>query len=156
MTSQEGIISGIFEKNWQSITLYSFKLEGSDRFWRLGKDKPWFQIGDQIAFNERNSNVDLASIVIRNGGTTTTSEEPDAPPPTAQNESVSAAPAQSVGVVGDRIRKQAARRDATAIIVAALHTDALPWATNTAKSKKLDLLVLYVKQVTDMLLEIDA
>ena len=157
MTNQEGIVQGIFDKDWQSIKLWSFKLEGSDRFWRLGRDKPEFKEGDFIKFSERNSNVDPKSIeVLGTAGTTSTSDAPsDAPQPTAQSGSGSAVSAQSAKDVGERIRFQQARRDATNIIVAALHTDALPWASNTAKSKKLDLLVEYVKQVTNMLLEIE-
>jgi len=57
--------------------------------------------------------------------------------------------------VGARIRYQAARADATRVVVAALHTEALPWTAvqQKNKSKKLDLLTGYIKQVTETLLE---
>jgi len=56
--------------------------------------------------------------------------------------------------VGTRIRYQAARRDATSLVVAALHTDALPWTAVEQKNKgrKLDLLTGYIEQVTQTLL----
>ncbi len=46
-----------------------------------------------------------------------------------------------------------ARRDSTRVIVAAMQTDNLPWATNTPKGQKLDLLRGYIQVLTEQLLE---
>ena len=46
-----------------------------------------------------------------------------------------------------------ARRDATRVIVAAMETNNLPWATNTPKNQKLDLLRGYINVLSTQLLE---
>lgn len=46
-----------------------------------------------------------------------------------------------------------ARRDATRVIVAALETNNLPWATNTPKNQKLDLLRGYINMLTEQFLK---
>ena len=142
-TEVEGIVDVVSGKPWNSVVLHSFKLEGDDQWYRMGRISPHFQKGDKIRFSERNSNVLIETIQGGSG----------APQPTAPSASASAAPVVSAGAVGDRIRYQAARRDAANVVVAALHTDALPWASNVAKAKKLDLLTGYIEQVTKTLLE---
>ena len=46
-----------------------------------------------------------------------------------------------------------ARRDSTRVIVAALQTDNLPWATNVPKGQKLDLLRGYIRELTEQFME---
>lgn len=50
-------------------------------------------------------------------------------------------------------RTSDARRDSTRVIVAALQTDNLPWATNTPKNQKLDLLRGYIQVLTEQFME---
>jgi len=138
-TTQTGVVHSLHEKDWQGTMLYSFKVEGVERFWRLGQKVPEFKVGDYIKFTERNSNVDWDSIEPAKGPAPQVSPEPTMD-------------------VGERIRYQAARADAVRLIVAALHTDALPWTAvqQKTKSKRLDLLLGYVKQVTEQFLEEEA
>ena len=48
---------------------------------------------------------------------------------------------------------EAARRDACNVIVAALHTDSLPWNKALAKGKRLDMLRGYISELTTQFLE---
>lgn len=138
-TEQRGIVTSLHEKDWNGTMLYSFKLGDAARYWRLGQEQPPFDIGECIKFTERNSNVDVASI------------EKVASIPEDFTPTATAVPTVNVGA---RIQYQAARADATRLVVAALHTDALPWTAAQVKnkSKKLDLLTGYIKQVTETLL----
>ena len=140
-TEVAGVVHSLHEKDWNGTMLYSFKLEGVERFWRLGQKVPEFKIGDSITFTERNSNVDWGSIK-----------------PIAKEDVVVVRPGSMLPPapdVGKRIQHQAARADATRLVVAALHTDALPWTAvqQKNKSKKIDLLLGYIKQVTEQMLE---
>jgi len=130
-------------KDFHGVMLWSFQIEGSRRFWRCGRNEPPFEEDQWIQFEaDASGNVDMDSIVVSDsnsaGGST----------PTATS-----TPSSTVGDVGARLRYQAARRDATRIVVAALHTDHLPHASNVAKGKRLGLLEGYVEQVTKALLE---
>jgi len=49
--------------------------------------------------------------------------------------------------------KQNARRDATRVIVAALESGHLPWATNVPKGQKLDLLRGYINELAKQFIE---
>jgi len=135
MTPREGKVVGVFEKPYHNVMLYSFKIEGDNTFYRLGQNKPEFKVGDTISFEDRNTNVSNVEVTV----SSTASPQKDAP---------------SVDV-GSRIQYQAARADATRLVVAALHTDHLPHAANVAKNKRLDLLLGYVEEVTGQLLEME-
>jgi len=137
-TEQRGTVASLHEKDWNGTMLYSFKTEGSERYWRCGQKQPEFKVGDAIQFTERNSNVDWDSIAA-----------------IKKEDLVVLVPDKPTIDVGARIRYQAARADATRLVVAALHTEALPWTAvqQKNKSKKLDLLTGYIKQVTETLLE---
>lgn len=122
----------------QGIILWSFQLEGDGAFWRCGRDEPDIKEGQWIEFEHDGQNVNVSSIkqIDASGAAPTKA----------------ASPASTAAPVGDRIRYQAARRDAAQLVVAALHTDHLPHAANVAKAKRLDLLLGYVEQVTKELL----
>jgi hypothetical protein len=137
-TEQKGVVLSLHERDWNGTMLYSYRIEGVDRYWRLGQVKPEFEKGDSITFTEANSNVVPESIVVQAAAPTVqVVPDPDL-----------------TSTVGERIRYQAARHDATRLVVAALHTDALPWTAvqQKNKSKKLDLLTGYIRQVTEQLL----
>jgi hypothetical protein len=166
---REGQVKAVTSRDFQSIKLWSFQLEGSDRYYRTGKTKPDIGEGQWVKFEERNGVVQLESLEVVDAPTgaaappatepaTSASEKSttprsDAPQSTAPSASVSEAPAPPAGAVGERIRYQAARRDASNIVIAALHCDHLPHASNVAKGKRLDLLLQYVAEVTQTLLE---
>ena len=131
-------------KDWNQIRLYSFQIEGDPRWFRTGKTEIEQPEGATVSFTERNNQVIKGSVNLTG--------DQDAP---CVVEDTTTAPT-SVGTqldVGQRIRWQAARRDAVSIVVAALHTEALPWATNTAKGKKLDLLRGYINELASQFLE---
>ena len=60
---------------------------------------------------------------------------------------------------GQRMAWEAARRDATNLVVAMLNADVtveggvLPWAKNTAKNKRMDLLLGYVNEIATTFME---
>jgi hypothetical protein len=140
MKEWKGQVSEIQGTDFQGTMLWAFKLEESSRWFRCGKNQPEITEGLWITFTERNSNVDPASILVSGASTANV---------TRVTEREESKPSD----VGKRIAYQAARRDATHIVVAALHTDHLPHAANVAKGKRLDLLMGYVQEITDTLLK---
>ena len=147
MKTWKGKIEKKFERDFQGTMLYSFRLEGVDRWFRTGKEQVEQPEGATIQFDERNNQVQVESIAPCAEVSSSTE------PPSGQTGQTRSSSEATAPTVGERMALEAARRDATQIIVAALHTDALPWAKNTAKSKKLDLLVEYVHQVARQLME---
>ena len=146
MTEIEGVVSGIFNKDFHDVKLWSFKIEGSDRFYNMGQKQPTFEEGQCVKFTERNNRVDWNSIETISKDALKSTTAPS-------ENSTTAAGTINTSDVGDRIRYQAARHDATLLVTAALKTDHLPHASNVAKGKRLDLLLGYIKQVTQQLLE---
>ena len=153
MKTWKGQVSELFERDFQGTKLHSFKIEGVDRWFRTGKEKLPVDPGKYISFTERNSQVDLTSVTEMDSiqsASATEETEPAAAP--------SAPEATTAPTVGQRMAWEAARRDATRIVATALEVEGkglevLPWAKNTAKNKRLDLLVSYVNQVAKQLLE---
>lgn len=147
MKEWTGKITEISSKDWHDITLWSFQIEGETRWFRTAKKRVPAEVGDTVSFEERNNQVVMESV-----STSTT----DTPTDTSLSAPVPPATPPSTGdsnEIGARIQWQAARADACNVIVAALKMDALPWATNTAKGKKLDLLRGYIKEMTQQFLE---
>jgi len=147
MKEWTGQVQDISSRDFQTVKLWSFKIEGSERWFRLGQKEPNFSIGDRICFQERNSQVEWGTI------TPTTAPVSNAPVPPSAEATGSVTSGAPSNDIGERIRYQAARADACRIVVAALHTEHLPHAANIAKGKRLDLLLGYVDQVTEQLLE---
>lgn len=141
---QSGKVTMVSGKDFHGVTLWSFQIEGSRRYWRCGREEPPIKEAQWIEFEESNGNVNVGTIVVTDQSSDTASDS---------SPTVSPTPTSSVGDVGARLRYQAARQDATRIVVAALHTDHLPHSANTAKSKRLGLLEGYIEQVTKTLLE---
>ena len=159
MKEWTGQVSRVTRTPWQEVILWSFKIDQSERVFRMGKKEPTFKEGEWITFQERNSNVHYASIkeasaeMSASATSVSTSSQPEgAQPNTVTNASGSEESAPPAADVGARIQYQAARRDACNIVVAALAADHLPHAANVAKGKRLDLLLGYVKEVTNTLL----
>jgi len=153
MKEWTGRVNKITRTPWQDVILWSFKIDQSERMFRMGKKEPDFKEGEWVTFQERNSNVHYGSIKMAPEGEAT-EVVVDAPTGAAAPPATVAVTSASNGSnVGTRMQYQAARADAARIVVAALHTDHLPHAANVAKGKRLDLLLGYVKEVTKTLLE---
>lgn len=143
----KGKVTMVSGKDFHGIMLWSFQIEGSRRYWRCGKEQPPIEEGQWIEFNaDEAGNVSVPSIKAIAG-------EATSPTVGSSTPTTSSTSTGSAMDVGQRLRYQAARRDATRIVVAALHTDHLPHAANVAKGKRLELLEGYVEQVTKTLLE---
>ena len=161
----KGKVSKVSSRDFHSVQLWSFQLEGSERWYRTGKIEPDFEEGQWIEFEETNGLVVPGSVVVvveesaevvsetaaATSVTGTTDVSATAPLEQAERRVYRGGTAMSLDV-GDRIRYQAARADATRIVVAALHCDHLPHSASTAKGKRLDLLVGYVQEITKELL----
>lgn len=149
-------------KTGQDIVLYSFKLEGMNKWFRTGTNSPGVKEGDNIQFVENGNTVDVASIQQ-----VASSEVQQAPRPAGGGSSKPVKGGQLARddywankeerdkerevydktVRSPMIEYQSARKDATALVVAALNQDALSFG-NTAKSKQLGMLIDFVEQVT--------
>ena len=158
MKEWTGTIKTISDRDFQGTRLWSFTLEESERFFRTGKEQPNVMIGDSVCFQERNSQVDVDTLLHVWTAAAPVKGSPEKES-TVETTAPCGVPATSSDVwqqktdVGERIRYQAARADACRIVVAALHTEHLPHAANIAKGKRLDLLLGYVDQVTETLLK---
>jgi hypothetical protein len=167
MNERTGQVKAINFRDFQSIKLWTFQLEGSDRYYRTGKNQPDIEEGQWISFTERNGIVQMETLMeVATGNENVGADQTSAPSaPTRPGQVVvtpvapagavvhrETVPATNASDVGRRMQYQAARRDASNIIIAALHTDHLPHATNVAKGKRLDLLLQYVEEVTQALL----
>jgi len=150
MKEWTGRVEQITDKDWNNIKLWSFQIEGEARWFRTQKTRLPAEVGDVITFEERNNQVVLDSVRQATGETPPTTS---ALPVEAETSGTGVISAPMVTDVGARIQWQAARRDACNVIVAALHTEALPWASNVAKSKKLDLLLGYINELTKQFVE---
>lgn len=144
----KGTVTGVFSKDWGSVKLWSLKLEGEDHFFRCARVKPDVNKGDTIWFNaDENLNVDLKSLKV------TTTAPAGSPKQEAGSAAGGASSKTSQSEINSRIKYQMARSDATRIVCAALQNDHLPHSANTAKGKRLDLLVGYVEAVTKQLID---
>jgi len=147
-----GQVNSVSDRDFNSIKLWSFQLEGSNRYFRTGKVQPEIEVGQWITFEERNGVVDAETIeqaIAQDGA----EASPETEPATSVSESKGETKKMSDPAIGKRMQYQAARRDASNIVIAALHTDHLPHPVNAAKGKRLDLLLQYVEEVTKTLLE---
>lgn len=144
------------------ITLYSFRLEGDNRWFGCGTDQPNCADGDTISFSYEDKNgkqkVNVNSIKKVEGAKAEASTQVA----TGANQGYASRQAmfaakdaywdskakRDIEVVEPRINFSASQRDAVALVTAALAHDCLSFGT-TAKGKKLDMLLEFVDQVTD-------
>ena len=157
MKTWSGKISKKFHRDFQGTKLYSFQLEGEDRWFRTGKEELPHAEGTTVTFTEKNSQVMMDSVA--EGGTAPSVEQTTSTESTERSATTSPSPTSvTAPTVGQRMAWEAARRDATRIVATALEVEGkglevLPWAKNTAKGKKLDLLVDYVNRIAKQLME---
>ena len=144
-----GKVAKKFEKDFHGVKMYQFKLEDSDRWYKTGKEPLPAEEGECIKFQEKNGTVILNSVSTVDS-VASVPEVSHSVKPTTQP--VTATP-------GQRMAWEAARRDATNLVVAMLNADVtveggvLPWAKNTAKNKRMDLLLGYVNEIATTFME---
>jgi hypothetical protein len=170
--TNQGTVSQVSEKQWydqrkgRNINLYSFQIEGSNRWFRTGTDEPNFRQGDFITFtNDAKANVKLSDVTVGNAaGAPATSASP-APAP-AQAASTGGASqnrdgywaqkeardlekdARYQGVDVPRMSFSAAQDRAVNLVSAALAHDCLSFG-NMKKGEKLDYVLECVNNVTN-------
>jgi hypothetical protein len=161
----KGVVSTLYEKDWtdrdtgKEIVLHSFQIEGERRYFRTGTNKPSFNEGEAISFvaDGKSGNVDLKSVK------TVEVETVQAPKASvASGTAASGKSAQSAGsrdsywanketydrdVLRPTIAYSAAQKNATALVCAALASEALSFGS-TAKGKRLDMMVDFVELTT--------
>lgn len=173
-----GKVSRIFANDWNgrngTIKLYSFKVEGNDKFYRLGEQEPQFRETDYVEFDADDKGK-VSNLVVSKDKAA--SGEGTAP----AGRAVGASSGRTAGrggsfqkaagggsredywqdkeqrdiareqrqheIVEPRITYCSARSDAVQIVKAALEHDLLAFG-NANKSAKLGLLLGYVDQVT--------
>lgn len=147
MANHTGVLRSKEFKDWHGVKLYSFTLEGQDRWFKTGKAEIQAEIGEKISFVERNGKVQLDTV-----STQTVTEATTTPTPAEATPSGATSVMEATSI-SDRIRWQNARADAARVIVAAMHTDCLPHPNNVAKGKRLDLVVGYINELTRTFIE---
>lgn len=157
----KGVIDEVFEREWQDrdtgedIILYSFKVNGNNRYFRTGTNKPPIKAGLAYSFvaDAKSGNVDVKSF--------NEIESEDVPAPKARAKSSGGGfkgggardsywedkAARDIEVTEPRISYSAAQKNATELVTAALAADILSFG-QAGKGKKLDMLVDFVEQTT--------
>lgn len=166
--SFEGIVSEVSATPWKDrdtgddIVLHSFRLEDNNQWFRTGQKDPSLTAGDGIKFvTTRGQNVDADSIEQLDPS------KVKKPTPAAASTSTATRTSPTTSMTRnsyweekDRYDKevrqpmiafQSARRDAVDLVTAALAADIL--TLGQKKAEKLDLLLGYVDEVTQSLLE---
>lgn len=152
MKTYEGVLKNKSERDWNGTMLYSFQLDGQNIWFRTGQKALTLEEGTPIRFqaNEANKQVDLASMEKLD----TAPAQTDATGAKSPSPSGSSTTREDYWQNRERLDSvRTARADATRIVCAALAHDHLPHAANTTKGKRLDLLVGYVKEITEELIQ---
>jgi hypothetical protein len=157
MKTWSGQISKKFHRDFQGTKLYSFQLDGVDRWFRTGKEELPHAEGTTVTFSEKNSQVLMDTVVEGSSPVESAGSTEETAPVVSKSDRVEAT-GSSAPTIGQRMAWEAARRDATRIVTTALEVEGkgleiLPWAKNAAKNKKLDLLVDYINRVAKQLME---
>lgn len=163
------------QKAWKpGVTLYSFQLQGSNRWFRTGTTEPKFREGDFISFtNDAKGNVDLTSVSVggapaqQNFTPPAPVQQQAAPAPrraapqmnqaTGQNRDGYWAEKEQRDLEKERVYREtdvpsmrfsAAQDRAVQLVSAALAHGVLSFG-NAKAANKLDMLLGFVDQVTD-------
>ena len=150
MKQWTGKVAKKFARDFQGTKLYSFQLDGVDRWFRTGKEELPHAEGTTVTFSEKNSQV-LMDTVAEGSSQDASAGSTEETAPAASNGS-------SAPTVGQRMAWEAARRDAARIVTACIEVEGkgleiLPWNKNVAKAKRLDLIVSYIHRVAKQLME---
>ncbi len=161
MKQHTGMVTAVRFVDFNQTKLWSFQIDEDVTWYRTGKDKPIVE-GDGVTFDEKNAQVVLSSLVVASGDIDTAAVDPVVQEAVDQANRILPGAVRTTGgidEVGRRIQYQNARRDACNIITAAIAVEIsdskgiLPWATNVAKAKKLDLLRGYINELTKQFIE---
>lgn len=167
-----GKVSRLYTKDWNgrdgAVKLYSFQVEGNNRYFRLGTTPPSFRETDTVTFEaDANGNATNIEVTRGTGEPASDTGQTTSPTRTARNWTK---PTASTGgnkdqywkdkeqrdiereeryqsVVEPRITYSSAQSDAVRLVSVALQHDMLTFG-NANKSAKLGLLLDYVDQVT--------
>jgi hypothetical protein len=147
MQTYEGILKNKSERPWNDVMLYSFQLEGESIWFRTGQKALTIEVGQAIKFSAdpQTKKVDLDSMELSTAAPTPAGTKPTGSTSTTREDYWAARERHDM--------TRSARADATRIVCAALAHDHLPHASNTPKGKRLDLLVGYVKEITEELIK---
>jgi hypothetical protein len=151
MQTYEGILKNKSERPWNDVVLHSFQLEGQNIWFRTGQKGLTLDEGTPIRFkaNPTNKQVDLDSMEKLESLPSSTSSSTN----TTSRTGSTSTTREDYWTNRERLDSvRTARADATRIVCAALAHDHLPHASNIAKGKRLDLLVGYVKEITEELI----
>lgn len=147
MKTYEGILKNKSARPWNDVVLHSFQLEGQNIWFRTGQTELEVDEGTYIKFdaNPTNKQVDLSTVA---------ESSPSASPSTATSAGGESTTREDYWTNRERLDSvRTARADATRIVCAALAHDHLPHASNVTKGKRLDLLIGYVKEITEELIK---
>lgn len=161
MSVWKGTISKVSSTKWGDKTLHSFQIEGTQRWFKTGQNPVPYNEGDQVVFEEKNGKVEFTTAEkVKSQSTSADSTASthgsgmSAPAVNGLSRDAYWANREKRDIETERKRRiAAARHDAARIVCAALAHDHLPHAANVAKGKRLDLLLGYVNEVTNTLLE---
>jgi len=170
--SNQGQVSETSTKEWydnkkgRNINLYSFRIEGNNRWFRTGTNEPNFRQGDFITFtNDDKNNVRLENVQVGNaptgGGAATAQPAQQSSTPssnnTGQNRDGYWAAKEAKDIEKDaryqtqdvpRMSFSAAQDRAVNLVAAALAHDCLSFGT-MKKGDKLDYVLQCVDQVSN-------
>lgn len=163
MSVWKGTISKVSSTKWGNKTLHSFQIEGTQRWFKTGQNPVPYNEGDQVVFEEKNGKVEFttaeaikatqsAPLNVAADATGTSTGVVGATPTISRDQYWARREQRDIETERKR-RIAAARHDAARIVCAALAHNHLPHSDNTAKGKRLDLLLGYVNEVTNTLLE---
>jgi len=141
MSEFKGTVGTTGDRDWKNgIVFYHFTLEGSPVVHSCGSHNPKVEVGQSIKFTENNRKVNTSTI------TDITAEEAD-------KEVQPVVVKATEPSVGDRIRKQQARRDAIHLVIAAMETSLLPFPKSGKAQDKWDRLLDLIHETTFDLLQ---
>ena len=159
----EGRVRNLGGKDFNGTTLYSFQLEGNNRWFRTGEKRPNCENGDYVKFmNDAKANVDVQTLEktsastqpaqsgskqstgTKSGGGKKGGENWD-----ARQAYWEAKEVRDVEIIEPRVTFQGCRNKAIELVIAGLENDCL--SLGSAKGKRWDLLLAYVDSTTDRL-----
>lgn len=162
-----GIISQVSEKDWKgdgSVMLYSFQIEGSNRWFRTGTNQVPVGAGTAVRFLLDGQNVDASSIEAIDAGEVQVAPAPKAPTGSgtgfqkksgggenfaARQKYWDNKEVRDVKLTQPNIEIQAARRDAITLVDVLLREGALPDFGKATAAKKMDVVVAAIDELTE-------
>lgn len=157
MSEYTGQLVNKSERDWNGTMLYSFQLKGENIWFRTGTQALTLEEGTWISFQADPQTKKVVLSSMKTVDTPTDAELAKASASSTPSASTSggstATTREDYWTNRERLDSvRTARADATRIVCAALAHDHLPHAASTGKGKRLDLLIGYVKEITEELI----